>query len=85
MSRIVKAWKSLDEPSMSNDSLQYVAYSITWSSVTKESLSVVWVVEVSFEVSFLFLRMDVGFEDIDTEVAYAGLFFVTIKEAVDLF
>ena len=29
--------------------------------------------------------MDVGFEDVDAEVACAGLFFVTVKEAVDLF
>ena len=42
-------------------------------------------VEVSFEVSFLFFRIDIGFEDVDTKVACAGLFFVTIKEAVDLF
>ena len=42
-------------------------------------------VEVSFEVSFLFFSMDVGFEDIDAKVACARLFFVTVKEAVDLF
>ena len=42
-------------------------------------------VEVSFEVSFLFFRMDIGFEDIDAEVAYARLFFIAVKEAVDLF
>ena len=51
----------------------------------KESRSIVWVVEVLFEVSLLFFRMDVGFEDVDAEVAYAGLFFITGKEAVDLF
>ena len=42
-------------------------------------------VEVSFEVSLLFFRMDIGFEDIDAKVAYAGLFFIASKEAADLF
>ena len=42
-------------------------------------------VEVSFKVSLLFFRIDVGFENVDAEVAYAGLFFVTVKEVADLF
>ena len=42
-------------------------------------------VEVSFEVSLLFFRIDIGFEDVDAKVACARLFFIDVKEAADLF